>query len=105
MNEETKTALLGSIEKWKDIEDGIKEDHGPNNCPLCRVFRLREGCVFCPVRERTGRDCCAESPYGEWTKHQFSVHEEESLIAVRVYCSTCVELAKEERVFLESLLV
>lgn len=105
MNEETKTVLLGSIKKWKDIEDGTGEDLGPANCSLCKVFRIGEGCDFCPVREKTGQDYCAESPYREWTEHQFSVHDAESLIVMKVYCSTCAELAKEEREFLESLLV
>jgi hypothetical protein len=103
MNEETKTALLGSIEKWKAIEDGTGIDLGPRNCPLCEIFWNEYRCGSCPVKKKTRRSVCKETPYQEWEEHHNSNHR--NFNGLENLCPTCSELAKEEREFLESLLV
>ena len=62
MTDETRKALEGSIAKWQAIVDGTGENQGPQNCPLCWMFRDDE-CRGCPVRERSGRHYCYGTPY------------------------------------------
>lgn len=90
MNEETKNALEGSIAKWKAIEEGHGEDHGLENCPLCKLFHTGEVCDGCPVKEETGKDFCEGTPYEDW----------HSIIADTPALKA---LARAEREFLESL--
>ena len=68
MNKTTLTALRGSIKKWKDIADGVGEDKGPDNCPLCKKFRLYTWCSACPVFAESGIGGCQGTPYIEWNK-------------------------------------
>jgi hypothetical protein len=75
MNEETLHALRGSIEKWERIVAGAA-NNGPDDCPLCamfnRLFSLGArtfpgfGCDGCPVKERTGKNGCNDTPYVEF---------------------------------------
>ena len=106
MNEETKEATLGSIEKWKRIEDGTGEDLGPNNCPLCQMFWKEPDCMGCPVADATEESCCDNSPYEFWQNHIYTAHEEELFTSgsSKVFCPKCKTLATAERKFLESLL-
>ena len=62
MNEKTKEALEGSINKWYNIVIGKEVDKGANNCPLCKVF-FDKDCWGCPVRNKTGEMNCYNSPY------------------------------------------
>lgn len=62
MNAKTLKALRGSIAKWRAIVDGTGTDEGPDNCPLCLIFRYDE-CIDCPVAMKTGKDSCEGSPY------------------------------------------
>lgn len=105
MNEETRLATLGSIEKWKNIEDGTGEDQGTNNCPLCSMF-LDLYCDGCPVRKTTGIRCCEGSPYDLWTDHIELVHDGDFWEngSYKVFCPECKTLATAEREFLEGLL-
>lgn len=80
MDQETLTALLGSIQKWQNIVDGKDIDRGCKNCPLCHKFNkdwndidhgpyepdeeLRN-CEGYPVYQRTGKSNCAGSPYAD----------------------------------------
>jgi len=59
-------AIDGSIEKWQKIVDGVDEDDGSKNCPLCALFD--DECCGCPIAAEFGDDCCWGSPYGDWIK-------------------------------------
>jgi hypothetical protein len=63
--EEVENALEGSVKKWQDIVDGVREDEGSDNCSLCSLF-VKEACIGCPVYEYTGFKYCDGSPYDEW---------------------------------------
>ncbi len=70
MNAKTLKALNGSIAKWEAIVTGTGVDAGPSNCPLCLAFRNFSmggvSCLGCPVRDTTGEDGCAGTPYEKW---------------------------------------
>lgn len=67
MTPKTRKALEGSIRKWEGIVTGSVEDHGEDNCPLCKLFRKADvGCTRCPVKKATGKDWCKGSPYQRW---------------------------------------
>ncbi len=106
MDERTREALEGSIEKWRAIERGDGEDLGTSNCPLCRLFR-ENGCIDCPVREETGYIGCHGSPYGAFME---ALHDAAGEDATRIDEAPLDEaphlkrLARDEREFLESLL-
>jgi hypothetical protein len=38
MTPETRTALEGSIEKWRGVLAGTTKERGTLNCPLCHLF-------------------------------------------------------------------
>lgn len=74
MSPETLEALKGSIEKWRKIVEKIGEDHGTQNCPLCRLFHsdYREEddcCAGCPVHEHTELSLCMGTPYDNYTEN------------------------------------
>lgn len=62
MDAKTLKALRGSIAKWQAIVNGTGEDMGINNCPLCKLFH-RDGCIGCPVMNKTGYPYCSKTPY------------------------------------------
>lgn len=64
-DKETIEALAGSIKKWEDIILGKIEDNGSRNCPLCEKF-YSEDCNGCPVKEKTNKTLCSDSPYQDW---------------------------------------
>lgn len=66
MNKDTRTALEGSIDKWRGIVAGEITDGGSDNCPLCAVFKRRPRCGKCPVKVATGKPECQGSPYEKW---------------------------------------
>lgn len=60
----TLEALKGSIRHWEEIVEDPTRDVGPYACHLCLLFFFDgNGCVDCPVRERTGLPTCKGSPY------------------------------------------
>lgn len=71
MDEQTHTALLASIEKWKRNREVHLEEGsvGASKCPLCRLFHpIYDGdqqthCCGCPVAEHTGAPYCRSTPY------------------------------------------
>lgn len=76
MTEQALTALRASIEHWDRMASGKRnrgEDVGPGDCALCKAFNSRYNsdlgvdtagpCAGCPVRDRTGKDFCADTPY------------------------------------------
>lgn len=62
MDKATLTALQGSIAKWEGIVAGTMTDERDENCPLCHVFKQNH-CIGCPVRARSGRINCNDTPY------------------------------------------
>lgn len=100
MNKRTRTALLESIEKWRQIERGEMADCGTANCSLCLEFHSAN-CCGCPVRD-AGYQFCEGSPYIEWNDNQ----SERQFFEVTWVADTpeLVRLARAERKFLESLL-
>lgn len=123
MKKSTLKALKGSIKKWEKIvaEKGL--DEGIGNCPLCAKFhsmmpdsinRSRDDncCVGCPVMEKTGQECCEDSPYSKWTRHRDDRHyvtlraraETTEQIKTEILCNQCRVLAQAEVDFLKRLL-
>lgn len=104
MNDETLTALMGSITKWEAIADGTGVDIGRYNCPLCVAFSIDESpqCGLCPVMRHTGERNCLSTPYIRWIYHQNDVHDDADWH--RVQCPECASIAREEVEFLKSLL-
>lgn len=97
MDDKTLAALRGSIVKWEAIVAGTGEDHGADNCPLCRMFLYSDDglCSGCPVADRTGEIGCAGSPYEAW---------DETNIRGTVKTEADRALAQAELDFLRSLL-
>jgi hypothetical protein len=106
MDKKTLKALNGSIRKWQAIVKGTGRDYGIDNCPLCKLFYYNgpvapRRCNGCPVRKKTGRPYCWESPYEKWSDLGVyttieDIKEPERREAVRT-------LAKNELEFLKSL--
>mgnify|MGYP001487033241 CR=1 FL=1 len=81
MTEQALTALKGSIEHWRRLYTGKRlrdEWIGPLSCALCRQFNAlsfpkqngpESGCDGCPVKERTGKDYCVDTPYAACDKY------------------------------------
>lgn len=70
MKKKTLDALKGSIHKWEQIRDGLIEDQGTHNCPLCKLFHDIH-CVGCPIQQHTGKMNCAGSPYEDYNDYVF----------------------------------
>lgn len=113
MNKETLEALKGSIKKWeKIVKSTTAKDEGIYNCPLCKLFHttmsrnyLSESCMACPVYNKTNVFFCNETPYQEWSNHQYGEHYNRTEDNHRyVGCKECLKLSKEELKFLKSLL-
>ena len=103
MDELTKEALKGSIEKWENIVNNEGIDKGSTNCPLCHLFHETGSCKGCPIYSKTGNTNCYNTPYEKWNDHQWNVHHKYTP-EVKIYCSVCEKFAKEELKFLKSLL-
>jgi hypothetical protein len=102
MDNATLEALRGSIAKWEGIVAGTVTNEGPYNCPLCQLFMLYAEdnlCEGCPVKERTGRTGCAETPYEDYAElgneHTFEGSVTKTLLQ---------QAAQRELEFLKSLL-
>ncbi len=86
MDERTRTALEGSIEKWELIVSGEGTDQGTLNCPLCELFwqwsqQSDKPCEGCPVSARTGLTCCRGTPY-PFYREALAAHGERSPQAI-----------------------
>ena len=101
MDTKTLDALQSSKLHWCNIRDGLEEEHGIRNCPLCKLF-YGKCCVGCPVFEKTGEVGCKNTPYIAWTHHHKLKHGLTKI--VRADCPECKKLAQAELDFLESLL-
>ena len=62
-------ALKGSIAHWERLLTGALLHTGENlsglDCDLCLAFRRVDNCHGCPVRAKSGRDMCRNTPYGK----------------------------------------
>ena len=63
--DDTLEALKGSIAKWEAIVAGTGEDHGIDNCHLCKKFYYYD-CEDCPVAIASGASRCCGTPYEDW---------------------------------------
>ena len=63
MNAKVRKALESSIRHWERNVTGRTHTIGPEHCALCRLFYYKKACVGCPVRARTGKSHCSDSPY------------------------------------------
>lgn len=100
MDARTLEALKGSIAKWEGILKG-KPDRGIDDCVLCQVF-VRDSCLGCPVRDRSGHSFCEETPHPAWIRHHHKAHP--GVRPVTVECPECTHLAQAELDFLKGLL-
>ncbi len=93
--------LEESIEKWQIVVNQNGTDNDRLGCALCDKYHEGESsCNNCPVKKKTGRALCYDTPYKEWHGHRVEVHGN---IYVDGGCSTCKELAMKELEFLKSL--
>jgi uncharacterized C2H2 Zn-finger protein len=105
----TEEALLGSIEKWKQIEKRKGADKGVTNCPLCGLFFNEEPmCQGCPVRADTNKPLCQGTPYINWYDHQrhhLGFHQRHHLgfEEFSVRCDYCRLIARDEKEYLQDL--
>ena len=97
-----------SIKKWQNIADGNGIDMGVSNCALCKEFFYAKydgtRCGGCPVKARTGKTACRNTPYVEWCGHHVAEHEGDvDMVDTKVICPECKEIALREVAFLKSL--
>jgi len=97
MDEQTKQALEGSIDKWEAIVAGTGVDRGRHNCPLCRLFYIL-GCKGCPVYLKTGAQNCRKTPYERWKIHGYRLYGCSTIEGTKI-----MEMARDELEFLKSL--
>lgn len=75
MNEQTKTALLASIQHWKenleDAENNYLPDTTADSCALCETFTIQghQVCAECPVGKKTKQTLCKGTPYLDVLHH------------------------------------
>mgnify|MGYP001564589755 CR=1 FL=1 len=97
-------ALRESIRKWKWLVRYLEDNsdypipHASiESCSLCDIFRYdrdeKSICAGCPVRERTGKALCEDTPIDGYSKYSNNQNRKRS-----------IHYAKREVEFLESLL-
>ena len=68
MDDKTLTALKQSIEKWeRNVVAETTDDFttGATTCPLCGLFWRGGRCTGCPIKVKTGKPRCIDTPYME----------------------------------------
>ena len=58
-------ALKASINHWTRLANGTQRaDEKPlaAHCALCKLY-AKAGCESCPVKQRTGKSSCLDTPY------------------------------------------
>jgi hypothetical protein len=108
MDNETLTALHGSIAKWQAIADGTGQDKGIENCPLCVKF-IRNFYAGCPVAESIGDYGCVGTPYETREDLADEINFSDSVPlglddVPLEHRARFVRIARDELEFLESLL-
>lgn len=60
--------LTVSIQKWRDIVNGVGVDLGSKNCALCNLFynEFLSDCEDCPIMISTGLLYCKGTPYEDF---------------------------------------
>lgn len=99
----SKEALEVSIKKWENIaRDRRYKDKGVENCALCKSY-YDSNCENCPVANKSRNIWCDNTPHEKWSNHLCNDHNLFGNAGRQKNCIKCLELAKEERKFLESL--
>lgn len=90
-----------SIRKWEYILNELKNgydieyDGCTDTCGLCILYHKyvngRANCKGCPVKEKTGRNGCRNTPYDKWSEVRFQPRENK------------ISVAEQELNFLKSL--
>lgn len=100
MNDETLAALRASIRHWEENVEAAtpwRARLGITHCALCLKF-YSQGCVGCPVSEKTNKPSCRGTPYEEArTAHNLWQNSSE-------HHTTWKRAAEAELAFLRSLL-
>jgi hypothetical protein len=104
MDDETLSALQGSIKKWEAIVAGTGADDTYRDCPLCALYIDQAYCEGCPVQERTGRGGCGGSPYDAWADAQHAGTPKTRPYPWRATTPELAALAQAELDFLRSLM-
>lgn len=68
MTPKVREALEASIKHWEKNRDVLTPSdvsYSPENCALCQLFFYGHPnrCIGCPIRGRTGRPLCEDTPY------------------------------------------
>ena len=87
--------------KWIPIFEGHGEDLGGGNCALCQKF-MNDKCNGCPIQFYTGDIDCENSPYFDWRKHHYDVHESFAK-KIHEHCYSCKVCALNEVLFLRKI--
>ncbi|MCK5606798.1 hypothetical protein KAR91_33155 [Candidatus Pacearchaeota archaeon] len=97
-----RTSLDRSITKWRKIVASTEaKDLGGVNCALCQEFGNNSNCNYCPVKVKTKRPVCHDTPWEKWSTHQVNSHNRQDGVYFREpYCRKCLQLAKDELNFL-----
>ena len=96
MNKKILTALRESIKKWEKKASNSKSALATadrDNCPLCKL--CGNNCAGCPVKEKTRRKHCKDTPYDDWCGASYFGHGDPHLAML---------MAQHEVDFLTSLL-
>lgn len=67
MNHQQETALQKSIDHWKRLATRTRNENeliGPAHCALCVEF-YNQDCACCPVRNKTGKTGCKDTPWSD----------------------------------------
>ena len=73
-----------SIQKWKDIVEGIGIDLAQQNCALCQIYykyQHCDPCAGCPVELRSGKPKCINTPYSKYVEAKGKNSIEEKMYA------------------------
>lgn len=70
-------------------------------CALCKCHEDLEDCGDCPVKTKTGKPRCQDSPFSKWHKHKEEAHKDS--FDPFNECPECNEIVAEIFEFLEKL--
>lgn len=66
-NLELKEKCLSHWYALFQVRDPLMSEHEPvaSQCAFCKVYAHDEECAGCPIRERTGKSCCIDTPFSD----------------------------------------